>query len=99
MRQQYFNQIKRKQLNGPTAAVVRYDEQNDGAPQLVAQGTGVVARKIIETAKKNDIHLQEDESLVSHLLDIDLGDSIPPQLYAVIAEILLLLEELDKQYE
>ena len=99
MRQQYFNQIKRKQLNGPTAAVVRYDEQNDRAPQLVAQGTGDVARKIIETAKKNDIHLQEDESLVSHLLDIDLGDSIPPQLYAVIAEILLLLEELDKQYE
>ena len=99
MRQQYFNQINRKQLNGPTAAVVRYDEQNDRAPQLVAQGTGDVARKIIETAKKNDIHLQEDESLVSHLLDIDLGDSIPPQLYTVIAEILLLLEELDKQYE
>ena len=98
MRQQYFNQLNRKKVNGPTAAVIRYDEQHDQSPQLVAQGTGEVARKIIEMAKKNDIHLQEDESLVSHLLDIDLGDSIPPQLYAVIAEILLLLEELDKQY-
>ena len=99
MNQQYFNQLNRKRVNGPTAAVIRYDEQNDQSPQVVAQGTGEVARKIIEMAKKNDIHLQEDESLVSHLLDIDLGDSIPPQLYAVIAEILLLLEELDKQYE
>ena len=99
MRQQYFNQLNRKKVNGPTAAVIRYDEQHDQSPQLVAQGTGEVARKIIEMAKKNDIHLQEDESLVSHLLDIDLGDSIPPQLCAVIAEILLLLEELDKQYE
>lgn len=99
MRQQYFNQMNRKKVNGPTAAVIRYDEQNGQAPQLVAQGTGEVARKIIEMAKKSDIHLQEDESLVSHLLDIDLGDSIPPQLYAVIAEILLLLEELDQQYK
>ena len=99
MRQHYFNQLNRRKMNGPTAAVIRYDEQIDSSPQVVAQGTGEVARKIIEMAKKNDICLQEDESLVSHLLDIDLGDSIPPQLYAVIAEVLLLLEELDKQSE
>lgn len=85
-------------MQGTTAAVIRYDEGQDQAPQLVAQGTGEVARKIIHMAKENGIHLQEDESLVGNLLDIDLGDSIPPQLYAVIAEILILLEELDKQY-
>ena len=98
MRQQYFNQLNRKKVNGPTAAVIRYDEQNDKAPQLVAHGSGEVAKKIIEMAKKSDIHMQEDASLVSNLMDIDLGESIPPQLYAVIAEILLLLEELDEKY-
>lgn len=95
---QYMNQLNRRKNYGPSAAVIRYDEGKDQAPQLVAQGTGEVARKIIELAKENHIHLQEDESLVGNLLDIDLGSSIPPQLYAVIAEILLLLEELDRQY-
>ena len=94
----YVNQMNRRKVNGPSAAVLRYKEGQESAPQLVAHGTGSVAQKIIEMARQNDIHLQEDETLVSHLLDLDLGDSIPPQLYAVIAEILLLLEELDKEY-
>ena len=94
----YINQVNRRKINGPSAGVIRYDENQDKAPQLIAHGTGSVAQKIIALAHQNDIPLQEDETLVSHLLDLDLGDSIPPQLYAVIAEILLLLEELDKQY-
>ena len=94
----YINQVNRRKVNGPVAGVIRYEEGQEGAPQLVAHGTGSVAQKIIELARQNEIPLQEDETLVSHLLDLDLGESIPPQLYAVIAEILLLLEELDKQY-
>jgi flagellar biosynthesis protein len=42
--------------------------------------------------------MQEDHSLIGELLDMDLGESIPPQLYAVMAEILLLIEELEKKY-
>lgn len=94
----YFNQPNRKKQNGPSAAVLRYDGEQGGAPTVVAQGKGQVAQKIIELAKQNDIPMQEDATLVSSLLDIDLGDSVPPQLYAVIAEILILLEELDRMY-
>lgn len=85
-------------MSGPTAAVIRYDDKQEAVPTVVAQGTGHVAQKILELAKQNNIQMQEDESLVGALLNIDLGESIPPQLYAVIAEILILLEELDGSY-
>jgi flagellar biosynthesis protein len=98
MIQKYFNQKKRQQINGPTAAVIRYDEETGKSPTVVAQGTGYVAQKIIELAKQHNIHIQEDPLLVQNLLNLDLGDSIPPQLYAVIAEILILIEEIEKNY-
>jgi flagellar biosynthesis protein len=98
MNQKYFNQKLRKQLNGPSAAVIRYDEEQGKSPSIVAHGTGQVAKKILEVAKENNIHLQEDSTLLAHLLDVDLGDSVPPQLYAVIAEIFILMEEIEKSY-
>lgn len=92
----HFNPKKRRQLNGPSAAVIRYDEGE--APKVVAHGTGYVAQQIIELAKQHGIAMQEDPILVENLLDMDLGDSIPPQLYSVMAEILLLIEEMEKNY-
>jgi flagellar biosynthesis protein len=93
----YYNQKNRFERNGPVAAVLKYDDKST-APTVVAQGKGAVAQQIMELAQKNNIHMQEDSSLVANLLDMDLGDSIPPQLYSVIAEILLLIEEMDKKY-
>lgn len=98
MNSMYFNQKARKKVSGPTAAVIRYDDNQGMVPTVVAHGSGQVARKIMELAKQNNIQMQEDETLVGELLNIDLGESIPPQLYAVIAEILILLEELDRSY-
>ena len=94
----YYNQKRRKEMNGPQAAVVKYDEESGKAPVVVAQGKGRVAQQIIELAKENDIQIQEDSTLVANLLDMDLGDNIPPQLYSVMAEILLLIEEMEKKY-
>ena len=94
----YYNQKRRKEINGPQAAVIKYDEEAGKAPIVVAQGKGIVAQQIIELAKENDIQIQEDSTLVANLLDMDLGDNIPPQLYSVMAEILLLIEEMEKKY-
>lgn len=85
-------------MNGPSAAVIKYDEESGKTPIVVAQGKGQVAQQIIELARKNNIHMQEDSSLVANLLDMDLGDNIPPQLYSVMAEILVLIEEMEKNY-
>ena len=65
---------------------------------LLHKEKDIVAQQIIELAKENDIQMQEDSALVANLLDMDLGDNIPPQLYSVMAEILLLIEEMEKKY-
>ncbi len=94
----FYNQKKRKEINGPQAAVIKYDEEAGKAPVVVAHGKGHVAQQIIDLAKENNIQIQEDSSLVANLLDMDLGDNIPPQLYSVMAEVLLLIEEIEKNY-
>ena len=94
----HFNHIKRRNINGSSAAVIRYDEENGEEPRLVAQGKGLVAQKIIDLANETGIPLEEDAGLLENLLDMDLGDNIPPQLYAVMAEILLLIEEMEQSY-
>ncbi|MFO1444410.1 EscU/YscU/HrcU family type III secretion system export apparatus switch protein [Bacillus sp. Bva_UNVM-123] len=94
----FYNQKKRREINGPSAAVIKYDEETGKSPIVVAQGKGQVAQQIIALARQNNIHMQEDSSLVANLLDMDLGDNIPPQLYSVMAEILVLIEEMEKNY-
>lgn len=98
MTNNYFNLKKRKENNGPQAAVVKYSDEAGKAPVVVAQGKGYLAQKMIEMAKEHNIAMQEDSTLVGNLLDMDLGENIPPQLYAVMAEILVLLEEMEKNY-
>ncbi|ABZ83322.1 flagellar biosynthesis protein, putative [Heliomicrobium modesticaldum Ice1] len=90
----FFNQKQKKEIGGPSVAALRYDPNSD-APVVIAQGKGHLARKIIEMAKEKNIPIQEDPLLVENLIDMDLGDTIPPQLYLVVAEILLMIEEME----
>ncbi|SDI38875.1 flagellar biosynthesis protein [Alteribacillus persepolensis] len=93
----YYNHKARKLKNGPSAAVVKYDDKE--APRVTAHGSGEVAQQILSLAEENNIYMQQDPGLLEHLLDMDLGENVPPQLYSVIAEILLFIEEMEKQYE
>ncbi|MBP1931480.1 EscU/YscU/HrcU family type III secretion system export apparatus switch protein [Ammoniphilus resinae] len=97
MIQKWFNQIRKKEVNGPAAAVIRFDQEKDNVPTVVASGKGAIALQIIEKAKEHGIPIQEDPVVVSQLIDMDLGENIPPQLYSVIAEILIMIEELEKK--
>lgn len=88
----HFNQKQKRELEpSQRAAVIRYDKDKDKAPVVVAQGKGETAKKIIAMAKESEIPLQEDHLLLDNLLDLDLGNQIPPQLYQVVAEVLLLV--------
>lgn len=94
-----YKMFNRKRTEGtqPKATVLRYDKDSGDAPTVVAQGAGHIANKIIELAKANGIPLQENPGLIENLIDMDLGDNVPPQLYAVIAEVLLMIEEMEKR--
>ncbi|HCJ07509.1 MAG: EscU/YscU/HrcU family type III secretion system export apparatus switch protein [Lachnospiraceae bacterium] len=77
------------------AVALSYDPSNQ-APQVVASGQGAVADRIIEKAKENDVATYQDEGLADTLLKLDLGEMIPPELYGVVAEILVYVDKMDK---
>lgn len=80
------------------AVALRYDPETDQAPVVVAQGRGYIAQRIREVAHENGIPLKEDSELVEYLMALDLYEEIPPELYAVIAEILAFIYSMDKKY-
>lgn len=77
------------------AVALTYDPGN-AAPQVVASGQGVVAERIIERAKEADVATYEDEGLAETLLKLEIGDMIPPELYGVVAEILVYVDKMDR---
>ena len=82
--------FKRKQ-----AIALSYDPEED-APKVIASGTGLVAEKIIEKAKESDIPVHKDDKLANTLSKLEIGDMIPPELYEVVAEILVFVDRMDK---
>lgn len=79
-----------------TAVALSYDPNEDGAPRVIASGKGILAEKIIEQAKENDIPVHEDDKLAETLSRLEIGEMIPPELYEVVAEILVFVDAMDK---
>lgn len=77
------------------AVALNYDPKNQ-APQVVASGQGAIADRIIEKAKEADVATYVDEGLADTLLKLEVGDMIPPELYGVVAEILVYVDRMDK---
>ena len=71
-----------------TAAALKYRPPDDGAPRLVAKGSGLLAERILELAKENNIPIHQDPDLITVLSQLDLEAEIPSELYKPIAEIL-----------
>lgn len=70
-------------------------EAAGGAPRVVAKGKGLVAERIIETAREHGVFVHESRELVALLMNVDLDDEIPPALYRAIAELLAWLYRLE----
>lgn len=82
--------------NKPKQAIaLSYDPQQD-APKVIASGTGALAEKIIEKAKEADVPVHKDDKLAETLSKLEIGDMIPPELYEVVAEILVFVDRMDK---
>lgn len=77
------------------AVALSYDPSEE-APQIIASGKGYLADKIVEKAKEENIPLHKDSRLADTLSKLDIGESIPPELYGVVAEILLFVDKADK---
>lgn len=71
-------------------------EPNEQAPKILATGRGIIADKILEKAKESDVPVYEDSKLANTLSKLEIGDMIPPELYQVVAEILVFVDDMDK---
>ena len=73
---------------GRRAAAVRY-RRGDVSPELVARGHGHMADAILRTAADAGIPVREDTALVQALETLELGQHVPAELYAAVAEALV----------
>ena len=67
------------------------------APKVIAKGKGVVAEEIIRRAQEHGIYVHESAELVTMLMQLDLDERIPPELYIAVAELLAWLYQLESK--
>ena len=77
------------------SAVALAYTQTDAAPRVVAKGRGLIAEQIITRAREHGVYVHESPELVSLLLQVDLDQRIPPQLYIAVAELLAWIYRLE----
>ncbi|MBK5355198.1 EscU/YscU/HrcU family type III secretion system export apparatus switch protein [Pseudomonas sp. TH41] len=68
------------------AIALKYDGTH--APTLTAKGDEELAETILKIARDYDVPIYENAELVKLLARMELGESIPEELYRTIAEII-----------
>jgi len=80
-----------------TAVALRYRDESESAPRVVAKGSGKLAERIVAVAKENNVFIQEDPDLVGLLAQLDVNTDIPEDLSRAVAEILAFVYGLNEQ--
>ncbi|KAA3651064.1 MAG: flagellar biosynthesis protein [Proteobacteria bacterium] len=81
---------------GAEAVALAYSA-GDAAPRVVAKGRGLIARQIIEQARKAGVYVHESPEMLALLMQVDLDERIPPQLYVAVAELLAWLYRMEHE--
>lgn len=83
----------------PKTAVALAYTPGETAPKIIATGKGYIAERIIEKAKEENIPFYRDEKLAKTLSKLEIGEMIPPELYEVVAEILVFVDDMERMRE
>lgn len=87
-------------IRNPThfAVALRYKEDRDRAPVVLAKGQDSLALRIVQVAEENHVAVVENVPLARALYSsTDLNQEIPPELYSAVAEVLVYLYQLGKK--
>jgi len=82
----------------PSAVALCHADKNR-APVVVAKGYGVVAESIMREARQNGLYVHASPDLIRLLMQVDLDQQIPPELYLAVAEVMAWLHGLEKAEE
>ncbi len=86
-------------VTNPThvACALKYVAEEMDSPILIAKGTELIAKKIINIAKDNDVPVIENPAVARAVFRMcDINQPIPPELYKAIAEILMFVYKMKK---
>ncbi len=72
---------------GGIAAALEYAVAEE-PPLLVAKGRRELADRLLKIAEEHNISVIRQPDLASRLVEMDIGDHIPTDLYIIVAEIL-----------
>ncbi|OGQ22111.1 MAG: hypothetical protein A3I05_00610 [Deltaproteobacteria bacterium RIFCSPLOWO2_02_FULL_44_10] len=83
-------------ITNPTevAVAVKYNDKEMVAPTIVAKGQRLFAQTIREFAEEAHVPIVQNVPLAWALLEIDIGEEIPEDLYQAVAEILVYVYKL-----
>lgn len=79
---------------GRRQAVALAYQEGDQAPKVLAKGYGELAERIVAEAGRQGVYVHDAPELVALLMQLDIDERIPSQLYQVIAELLVWVYEL-----
>ena len=99
MKNQIFNARTREIMQIKTqleAVALKYQGGAD-LPFITAKGKGEIAKKIIETAQENNIHIEENEALVNLLSAEEINAAIPEEAYSALAVIFAFILEREEK--
>ena len=83
-----------KPLSKQKAVALKYPKGAQ-APFVLAKGNGLLAKRILEEARVNDIIIEENTTLVEFLSEVQVGSLVPPETWEILAQIfsVILAEE------
>lgn len=79
-------------VRNPThvACALKYDAETMQSPKLLAKGSELIAKQIIEIAEKHSVPIIDNAPVARAIFRLcDINQEIPPELYKAVAEILL----------
>ncbi|MFO1518468.1 MAG: type III secretion system export apparatus subunit SctU [bacterium] len=80
------------------AVAIKYDRSEMNAPEVVAKGQRLFAEAIRKVAEENKVPIMRNVPLAWSLVELEVGDEVPEELYTAIAEILAIVYKM-KQNE
>lgn len=70
------------------AVALRYDAETMDAPRVLARGRNVLASKIKAIARRHGVPIIRDVPLARALVELELDEEVPAELYEAVAEVL-----------
>lgn len=89
-------------ITNPThlSIAIRYEKGKDTAPIVVAKGADIIAMKIREIARENDIPIIENKPLARMIYKkVEIDGEIPEDMYQAVAEVLVAVYKIKNKYK